>query len=523
MKKKMTTAEKKTTAKSTELEEASIRERLRLSMKIVEQSPVILFRRKPAPNPQLVYVSDNISRYGYSADDFLQEKIQFRDLVHPDDREKLRDEIEAYAKKDVSDYTQSYRIVTKDGRIRWCEDTTTTERDSEGNITYYQGTVVDVTERKLAEEALRKSEAKFRRIVETSAEGFLMMDNDFRIVDVNDAFCRMLGFDRDELVGREVFELATAEFKVYLEANCAKHLSQKYRTFEGTYMSKSGRQVPVLIHGNTLVDDVGESIGQVAFVTDLTDQKKSLILAGEVQKSLLPKSPPRITGLDIAGLSEPCEEIGGDYYDYLQPSGKAAPSPGILTVTVGDIAGHGVDSALLMATARAVMRDRYRVSGNLSKVVNELNHALITDFITTHQFMTLFALEIGRSHDTIRWVRAGHDPALLYRPDTDRFTELEGPGMVLGVESDIQFTESVEKNVPPGSIIALGTDGIWEAFNPVGEMYGKRRFKDIIRKNADKNASEILEHVYHDVHSFTEGLKPQDDITLVILKIGSAG
>jgi sigma-B regulation protein RsbU (phosphoserine phosphatase) len=254
----------------------------------------------------------------------------------------------------------------------------------------------------------------------------------------------------------------------------------------------------------------------------MTDQKKSLVLAGEVQKSLLPKTPPRITGLDIAGLSVPCEEIGGDYYDYLQPSAKAAPAPGVLTVTVGDIAGHGVDSALLMATARAVMRDRYRVSGNLSKVVNELNHALITDFITTHQFMTLFALEIGRSHDTIRWVRAGHDPALLYRPDTDRFTELEGPGMVLGVERDVQFRESVEKNVPPGSIIALGTDGIWEAFNPAGEMYGKRRFKDIIRQNADQNASAILDHVYKDVHSFTEGLKPQDDITLVILKIGIA-
>ena len=136
--------------------------------------------------------------------------------------------------------------------------------------------------------------------------------------------------------------------------------------------------------------------------------------------------------------------------------------------------------------------------------------------------MTLFAVEIDRTHDTIRWVRAGHDPALLYSPDTDGFTDLGGPGMVLGVAKDVQFRESVLNNVSPGSIIALGTDGIWEAFNPAGEMFGKHQFKEIIRQNADRSAATILDHVYQDIHSFTEGLKPQDDITLVILKIGSA-
>ena len=493
-----------------------------MAMEIVDRSPVILFRRKPEPDPQLVYVSDNISRIGYSAEDFLEKRILFRELVHPEDRDRIRDEIAEYAARDVSDYTQSYRIVTRDGEVRWIEDTTTTERNAQGKIVFYQGTVVDVTERKLAEKALRKSEVKFRRIVETSAEGFLMMDNALRIVDVNDAFCRMLGYSRSELIGQTAYDLATTDFKIYLEASAQKLLGQKYRTVEGTFRSKSGRNVPVLLHGNTLVDDTGDSIGQVAFVTDLTGQKKSLVLAGEVQKSLLPKFPPRISGLDIAGLSVPCEEIGGDYFDYLQPAAKATPATTVLTVAVGDIAGHGVDSALLMATARAVLRDRYRASESLSKIVNELNHALITDFLATNQFMTLFALEIGRAHDTIRWVRAGHDPALLYRPDTGQFMELEGPGMVLGVEKDIRFHESALNNVPPGSIIALGTDGIWEAFNPTGEMFGKNRFKEIIRRYADQSAATILDHVYRAVHSFTEGLKPQDDITLVVLKIGSA-
>ena len=170
-----------------------IRERLRLAMKIVEKSPVVLFRRLPEPDTRLVYVSENIALTGYSADDFLEERVRFDQIVHPDDYERLGEEIRGYAEQDIGDYTQYYRIVTRDGQIRWVEDTTTTERDEDGKIIYYQGIVVDITERKQAEEELSRSEAKFRRILETAAEGFLMMDDQFNIVEVNDAYCRMLG------------------------------------------------------------------------------------------------------------------------------------------------------------------------------------------------------------------------------------------------------------------------------------------------------------------------------------------
>ena len=294
-----------------------IRERLRLSMKIVEKSPVILFRRMPEPETRLVYVSENINRIGYSADDFIEERIKFADIVHNRDQERLRDEIEDYARRDVGDYTQVYRIVTRDGETRWVEDTTTTERDANGKITHYQGIVVDITERKLAEEKLSRSEAKFRRILATAAEGFVLLDDKMRIVDVNEAYCRMLGYDRVELMGMSPHQLATKNFQRFLESSAERLLSAKHRTFEGSYHAKDGHVVPVLIHGNTLYDEAGQQLGFVDFVTDLTEQKRSLMLAGEVQKNLLPKHPPRVSGLDIAGRSIPCDEIGGDYYDFL--------------------------------------------------------------------------------------------------------------------------------------------------------------------------------------------------------------
>jgi sigma-B regulation protein RsbU (phosphoserine phosphatase) len=496
-----------------------LNERLRLAMKIVEKSPVVLFRRLPAPDTKLVYVSENIALTGYSAEDFLEERIHFEDIVHPDDHEQLGQEIEAYADQDIGDYTQLYRIVTRDGQVRWVEDTTTTERDADGRIIYYQGIVVDITERKLAEEELSRREAKFRRILETAAEGFLMMDDQFRIIEVNDAFCRMLGYERRELIGKPPFAMATEEFKRFLETNRERLLNLKYRVFEGTYYAKDGHRVPVLIHGNTLMDDGGQQLGHVAFVTDLTEQKRSLMLAGEVQKSLLPRRPPRIPGLDIAGISIPCEEIGGDYFDYLKQPRMSGAGGDLLAVTVADIAGHGVDSALLMATARTAMRDRFNAPGDLNEIVGDLNRSLLEDFSTTDRFMTLFALQVDRDKHELRWVRAGHDPALVYHPDEDRFEELGGEGLPLGISDDWPIAVGCSERLPHGSIIAVGTDGVWESRNVQGEMFGKDRFRDIIRQAADQPAHDIVKRVKAALFDFTGGLKAEDDITLVIVKI----
>ncbi|MGD8392559.1 MAG: PAS domain S-box protein, partial [Desulfobacterales bacterium] len=269
-------------------------EELRLAQVIIDNSPVVLFRRMAGDNPRLVYVSDNIRQMGYMPQEFLEEKILFREIVHPDDMDRVAEEIKHYAEEDVEDYTQLYRIMTKDGQVRWVEDQTSVVRDAEGNKIFNQGLLVDITSRKLAEEEVRKSEEKFRRIVETAGEGFILMDEDLTIIDVNEAYCRMLGYSREEILGKTPVDLASDDFKTFMLANREEILAKEYREFEGTVVAKDGRHVPILIHGNTLRDDQGEVIGNMAFVTDMTEHKKALALAGEVQKSLLPQSKPDV-------------------------------------------------------------------------------------------------------------------------------------------------------------------------------------------------------------------------------------
>jgi phosphoserine phosphatase RsbU/P len=490
-------------------------EALRMAQVIIDKSPVILFRRLAGDDPRLIYVSENIARFGYTADRFLSGQTVFRDIVHPDDHERMTEEIKEYTRKNVEEYTQFYRIVTSKGAIRWVEDQTTVVRDAAGNKRYNQGIVIDITERRLAEEELRKSEEKFRRIVETTGEGFLMMDDDLKIQYANDAYCRMLGYQPKDILGKTPLDLATKQFSEFMSLNRERILARDYRKFEGSLVARNGRVVPVLIHGNTLRDYQGIKMGNVAFVADLTEQKKALALAGNVQRSLIPQAAPKIEGLDVAGRSVSCEEVGGDYFDFLSGPEYSTEK---LQVVIGDVSGHGVDAALLMTSARAFIRTRAAQPGRISQVVSQMNRDLALDMGDSGHFMTLFFIEIDPRHGTAHWVRAGHEPALMYKPEEDRFEDLVGLGLPLGVDKSFGYTDYEIEDLSAGTIIALGTDGIWEASDAGGHAFGKERFRQIVRASAKENSAAILQNVFDEVNHFSKGLTPHDDITLVVIK-----
>ncbi|MEJ2057375.1 MAG: SpoIIE family protein phosphatase [Desulfofustis sp.] len=512
------TAFQKDAAKSASKHAETIDE-LSLAKLIVNQSPVVLFRRKAGKTgekPILEYVSDNLKRFGYDPEEFTKDRIRFADIVHPNDIEWVREKINRYVDDDVEEYTLTYRVITKGGDIRWVEDQTSVVRDTEGNKIHNQGILIDITERKLAEDNLKRSEEKFRRIVETAAAGFLLMDEEFKIVDTNDAYCRLLGFQREELLGETLLDYLTDDFRAYLLANTESDRALEHRELEGSLIAKDGRTIPILLHGSSLREDEGTIIGNMAFITDMTEHKKALVLASEFQKSLLPQEMPIVNGLDIAGRNVSCDEIGGDYFDFLRRHG---PHKSAVSIVVGDISGHGVDSALLMTTARAFLRMRAAQPGSISEVISEMNNHLASDILETGKFMTLFYLDIDLEQQDMTWVRAGHDPALVYTPHTDDFEELKGTGIALGVIEGFKYIEHYKKGLENGQIIAIGTDGIWEALNNEGQMFGKDMLRLIIQKHSESSAEDILEAVYAGLHSFMSGTKPADDITLVIAKV----
>lgn len=247
--------------------------------------------------------------------------------------------------------------------------------------------------------------------------------------------------------------------------------------------------------------------------------KRSLELAMEVQQNLLPKENPKIKGLDIAGKSIYCDETGGDYYDFIKLDESRHAN---IAIVVGDVSGHGIPSALLMATARAFIRQRSDLPGELSQVISDVNRQIAGDVEESGQFMTLFYMIVDQDSQCLEWVRAGHEPGIFYDPERDLFEDLAGPGLVLGINSEWNYVTSRKEGLREGQIIVLGTDGIWEAQNPEGEMFGKEAIYRIIRENANAEANALLDVIIDSLDHFRDGFNLQDDVTLVVVKIGKA-
>ena len=262
--------------------------------------------------------------------------------------------------------------------------------------------------------------------------------------------------------------------------------------------------------------DMGKVFNSVGpRLAELYSMRESLSVAREVQQNLLPKRDPAVDGLDIAGKSTYCDETGGDYYDFIAPPDG---QKGKIGVIVGDVSDHGIASALLMATARAFLRQRAQMPGSLESIITDVNRHLAEDVEDSGRFMTLFYAQIDSKEKNIRWVRAGHDPAIVFDPVRDSFSELGGQGLPLGVFKDSAYEEK-ERPLTSGQIVLIGTDGIWEATSPTGEMFGKERLRQIIRKHAGRPSAEIIDRLIAAVDAFRRQGDRKDDVTLVAVKI----
>jgi sigma-B regulation protein RsbU (phosphoserine phosphatase) len=255
-----------------------------------------------------------------------------------------------------------------------------------------------------------------------------------------------------------------------------------------------------------------------SMIDDLRDRlrlRHSLDLAMQVQQQLLPRRPPKVRGLDVAGHSTYCDETGGDYYDFLIVDETA---PGTLLVALGDVMGHGVAAALVMAGARAVLRDRAGAAGDLAALMGRLNQMLAAD-LGGERFMTMHLSVVDTRAATFRWASAGHDPALIYDPVADTFEEINVAGLPLGIMDDAEYSEETYRPLRPGQVLTVGTDGVWETPNAAGEQFGKPRVREAIRAAAAGTAAQIVAAILESLAKFRGACRPVDDVTFVVVKV----
>lgn len=253
----------------------------------------------------------------------------------------------------------------------------------------------------------------------------------------------------------------------------------------------------------------------VSGLRDRMNLRHSLALAMEVQQNLLPSTSPTVAGLDISGHSTYCDETGGDYYDFLDVVGLSKTTAAI---AIGDVTGHGIAAAMLMATARGILLSHCDETGSLAELLTHMNNQLVKD-VASSRFMTMLLMTIDAKRGEMRWASAGHDPPFVYDSPSDQFVEIDGGGVPLGILDGGVYEEYLLGDVKSGQVYLVSTDGVWETINEAGDMFGKDRVRDIIRQHAHMSAAEIGKRLRTELVRFGGKLGSTDDVTFVVVKI----
>ena len=254
------------------------------------------------------------------------------------------------------------------------------------------------------------------------------------------------------------------------------------------------------------------------YVAEMASQerlKSELEIAYQVQASFLPRSMPRIKSLDLAGMCLPANEVGGDYYDFIDLDEQH------LAVVIGDVSGKGIHASFFMTLVKGILQSASQMSSSPAEVLRHLNHLFYIN-VPSGTFITLIYGVLDIQTGKFTFVRAGHNPAILLRAESSEFAFLQPAGMAVGFVDRGLFDKGIKEEtvfLQPGDMIVLYTDGFSEAMNTKRELYGDERLAaKAAHVGCARSASAMLRMLTEDVYHFIEGMGRADDMTMMVIK-----
>src|SRR5688572_9882583 len=237
--------------------------------------------------------------------------------------------------------------------------------------------------------------------------------------------------------------------------------------------------------------------------------ERELQLAMEIQQRFQPTAPPIVPGYELQGISFPCYEIGGDYYDFIRRDN------GRLIVALGDVSGKGAAAALLMSSLHAAVHAQAASHDSILRTITGVNRYLAEN-IPANRFITLFYAELDPKTGSLAFLNAGHNPPLIVHA-AGTMEQLAAGGLPLGIMPDADYREGTTK-LSHGDVLVIYSDGVTEAQSPSGEEFGPTRLYDVVARNLDASAAGIRDRIESALTKFSQGTPAADDITLVIVK-----
>ena len=243
--------------------------------------------------------------------------------------------------------------------------------------------------------------------------------------------------------------------------------------------------------------------------------EEELKVASEIQMRLQPFAPPRIEGWDMTGVSFPCREIGGDYYDFIQRKRDNR-----LVVAVGDVSGKGTGAALLMSSLHAAVRAQSQARSTISEVMGEINEYIFENS-PPNKFLTLFYAELDPETGTLAYSNGGHNPPMLVRQNGD-VERLETGGLPIGMMQGVAYEQAIV-TFEAADVLVIYSDGITESVNEREEEFEEERLIEVVKNNTGRSASGIRDRIDEALSRFVGTTAPVDDMTLMIIKRTDSG
>ncbi len=237
--------------------------------------------------------------------------------------------------------------------------------------------------------------------------------------------------------------------------------------------------------------------------------KRELQLAAQIQSNFFPKENPSCENYEIAGKNIPCQQVGGDYYDFI------SIDPCHLGIAIADVSGKGVSASLLMASLRANLHAEVHAGYDLGAMVVKLNNFVHLSS-AINQFITFFFCELDKDTGMLRYVNAGHNPPFVMQKSGE-IGYLDSCGLCLGMLPSVTY-DLRSQAIGPGDILLLFTDGITESRNKDNEEFGVERLTAIIQKSRKASAFDLTRAILDGLNEFTAKADPADDRTLVVIK-----
>jgi PAS domain S-box-containing protein len=408
----------------------------------------------------------------------------------------------------------------------------TVELDGETDVV---AVIRDRTEQKMMERKLRKSEAKYRKVINLTTQGFGITKPGKGFVEVNDALCQMLGYSKEEMLGKSPFDFVTPDVEGEIKKQI--HLSDKenhHRRFDIKFLTSKNEEKYINISSSDLLDDDGNVIGEFSFYNDITKQKKAeekikklyqslmqeLDVASSAQSFLLPKWLMLEKNLIVSSNYTPSSKVGGDLFDFIKIDEYR------YVAYVGDVSGHGVQAALLMTAVKSTINMIVESEkGELKPhyIMNRLNK-ILTDKLLFKNYMTMILGIIDTKAEEIHYFNAGHPPLIQYDMETNKAKlAVEKGSIPIGWGEEIEYKEEEEDVLPlkDNIITFFYTDGIFECENKKNVQLGLKGFVDFLEKNIEYDDFAVIPHKIKKKlvdHHFDITL---DDFTLLAFKKNS--